>query len=247
MTFTVLTLAAALQAGDLPSTLAAGDAAFEAIDYRRAIALYESELAANGRDAGLLWRLARAYVCMGESSGVPETPEAFASALEYARRCVAADSLSWEGHTWLAASLGYLALHESVGKQVSLSRELYREAVRAIELNPGNDAAYSILGSFYRALGNVGWIQRSLASVFLGSIPPGGRAEAESALKTAVALAPDVMRHQYELGVLYIDMGREDEARAALHAALELPAKTAIDRPRRVRARELLEQLGPGK
>jgi tetratricopeptide (TPR) repeat protein len=247
MTLAVLVLAFALDGGDVPSTALAGDAAFEAIDYRRAIALYETGLTGHQGDAGLLWRLARVYVCLGESSGVPEKPEAFVAASEYARRCIAADSLSWQGHTWLAASLGYLALHESVGRQIALSRELHREAVRAIELNPGNDAAYSILGSFYRALGNVGWIERSLASVFIGSIPPGGRAEAEAALKTAIALAPDIMRHQYELGVLYIDMGKEEEARAALRKALTLPVRTAIDRPRCVKARALLEELGPGK
>jgi tetratricopeptide (TPR) repeat protein len=247
MTLAVLLLAFALDGGDVRSTALAGDAAFDAIDYGRAIALYETGLAEHPRDAGLLWRLARAYVCLGESSGVPEEPDAFVAAAQYARRCIAADSLSWQGHTWLAASLGYLALHESIGKQVELSRVLHREVLRAIELNPGNDAAYSILGSFYRALGNVSWIERSLALVFIGSVPPGGRTEAEAALKTAIALAPDVMRHRYELGVLYIDMGREEEARSALRKALTLPVRTAIDRPRCAKARALLEELGPGK
>jgi hypothetical protein len=51
------------------------------------------------------------------------------------------------------------------------------------------------------------------------------------------------MRHQYELGILYIDMGREEEARQALEAAGRLPVKTAIDRPRLEKIHELLSRL----
>jgi tetratricopeptide (TPR) repeat protein len=247
MTPAALLCFVALAWSDPPAPAVAGDASFDAIEYRDAIAAYETGLASNERDAALLWRLARVYVCLGESSGVPESADPFVTAEKYARRCLAADSMNWEGHTWLAASLGYLALHESVGKQIALSQELYREATRAIELNPRNDAAYSILGSFYRALGNVSWVQRSLAALFLGSVPRGGYPEAESALKAAIRLAPEVMRHHYEIAVLYIDMEREEEARAPLRKVLSLSVRTAIDRPRQAKARALLDQLGPGR
>ncbi|HTY58254.1 MAG TPA: tetratricopeptide repeat protein, partial [Bacteroidota bacterium] len=99
---------------------------------------------------------------------------------------------------------------------------------------------WSILGSFYRALGNVGWLERALASLFVGTVPRGGYEEAEAALRKAIAIAPGIMRHHYELGILYIDMGRKDEARRALEFAATLPVRTAIDRPRLEKIRELL-------
>jgi Flp pilus assembly protein TadD len=117
---------------------------------------------------------------------------------------------------------------------------LQHEAERAVELNPRDDAAWSILGSFYRAVGNVGWLERALASLFVGSVPRGGYSEAESALKKAIAIAPGIMRHHYELGILYIDMGRKEEARRALETGAALPVRTAIDRPRLQKIRELL-------
>jgi len=64
-------------------------------------------------------------------------------------------------------------------------------------------------------------------------------------LKNAIRIAPGIMRHQYELGVLYLDMGRREEARAALTTAASLPVLTAIDRPRLAKARALLEELTP--
>jgi tetratricopeptide (TPR) repeat protein len=164
-----------------------------------------------------------------------------------ARRCVAVDSLSAAGHTWLAGALGYLALEAGMSQQLSLSQELHREALRAIELDARNDAAYSILGSFYRALGNAGWLKRALASLFVGSVPEGGFEESESMLKKASELAPDVMRHKYELGILYLDTGRDDLAREVLEQAALLPVKTAIDRPRLAKIREILSGLAKYK
>ena len=232
-------------AADLPAAIAAGDEAFARIEYPSAIAAYEHALAEHPDEPELLWRLARVYVCAGEIAQENDQRQLFIAAERCARRCIALDSLNGPGHTWLAGALGYIALSESVGRKVALSRELLQEALRALELNPNDDAAYSIIGSFYRALGNAGWLQRTIAAVFLGDVPKGGYDEAEAALKNAVRIAPEIMRHQYELGVLYLDMGRIEDARAALQAAIALPIRTAIDRPRFAKARTLLEELPP--
>jgi hypothetical protein len=48
------------------------------------------------------------------------------------------------------------------------------------------------------------------------------------------------MRHHFELGILYIDMGRKEEARKALEKGATLPVRTAIDRPRLEKIKELL-------
>ena len=227
-------------AGELPGLIRSGDEAFERIEYPAAIARYEEALADHPGEPELLWRLARVDVCLAEVAEGDVRGKLLADADKYARQCIAGDSAKGEGHTWLAAALGYIALDAGTEKKISLSRELVREARRATELNPEDDAAWSILGSFYRALGNVGWLERALASLFIGSVPRGGYAEAESALTRAIAIAPGIMRHHYELGVLYIDMGRTDEARRALETAAGLPVKTAIDRPRLEKIRELL-------
>jgi Flp pilus assembly protein TadD len=89
----------------------------------------------------------------------------------------------------------------------------------------------------------VSWLQRQLAALFVGKVPRGGYEEAEAALQKAIALAPDVMRHQYELGILYIDMGRKDEARRILEHAATLPVRVSIDRPRLKKIQELLATL----
>ena len=225
---------------DLPALISSGDDAFARIEYPAAVGFYEEGLAAHPEDADLLWRLARVSVCMAEVAEGEARTRLLARAELCARRCIASDSAKAEGHTWLAGTLGYLALEAGTERKLVLSRELQREAERAIGIDPRDDAAWSILGSFYRALGNVGWLERALASLFVGSVPRGGYEEAETALRKATDLAPDIMRHQYELGILYIDMGRKEEARRALEKAATLGIRTAIDRPRLEKIREIL-------
>ena len=227
-------------AHDAAGLVRSGDEAFARIEYPSAIALYGEALNGNPGDAEVLWRVARACVCDAEISEGDARARLLSDAERYARRCIAVDSMRAEGHTWLAGALGYAALDAATDRKLAMSRELQHEALRATELDSADDAAWSILGSFYRALGNIGWLERALASVFVGSVPHGGYAEAETALKKAIAIAPDIMRHRYELGILYIDMGRKEEARHALEAAAALPVRTGIDRPRLLKIRELL-------
>jgi tetratricopeptide (TPR) repeat protein len=232
-----------LHAAGGSATVAVGDEAFHRIDYPSAIQSYEEQLPAFPNDSELLWRLARVYVCAGEVKESSEGIVLFIRAERYARHCIQFDSSSAEGHTWLAAALGYRALSAGMKEQVHLTNEMHNEIEKAITLDPNNDVAYSMRGSLFRALGNVGWFKRSLASVFVGSLPDGDFEKAEEALTKALALAPDVMRHQYELGVLYLDWGRDAEAKRALRGAMRLPIRVAIDVQRVEKIKKLLAEL----
>jgi tetratricopeptide (TPR) repeat protein len=232
-----------LQVGKSDPTLADADNAFLRIDYPEAVATYQQVLLNRPDDPEILWHLARVYVCQGEIAGDQDRERLLRLGEQYARRCTEVDSNCAEGHTWLAGAIGFIALDAGLGDRVALSHELLKETDRALLLNPSDDVALSIRGSFFRVLGNVSWFERQIASLFIGSVPRGGYQESEEALLKAVALAPDVMRHQYELGVLYLDMGRKEEARKILEHALTLPVRIASDRPRKEKIVELLGEL----
>ncbi len=222
-----------------------GDAAFARIAYTDAVEAYREGLSAAPHDRHILWRLARVTVCMAEVEEDPAKRQSLlAQGEEAARRCIQIDSTMTEGYTWLAGALGYQALDAGMSDQVRIAQELVSATDAAIRLDPSNDAAWSIRGSFFRALGNVGWVKRQLASILLGSIPRGGFTEAEEALKTAIRLAPEIMRHRYELGVVYLDQGRQGEARRMFREAAALEVRTAIDRPRREKALTFIRELG---
>jgi tetratricopeptide (TPR) repeat protein len=228
---------------DEPEALGLADASFFAMDYPAAISAYDALLRGRPDDPQILWRLARAQVCLAEVQDDVRRTALCEVAEGYALRCIRADSTVSEGHTWLAAALGYIALNEGARRQADISREILAETDRALRLNPRDDAALSIRGSVFRALGNVGWVKRQIASLLFGGVPAGGFVEAETALRQAIALAPDVMRHTYELGVLYLDWGRQDDARRVLEQALSMPVRVAIDRPRQEKIKMYLARL----
>jgi len=141
------------------------------MNYPRAEALYDSTLVFNADSAGILWRLARLYVCKGDVAGEESQHEIYLQAEGFARRSIAADSMQAAGYTWLAAALGSRAMREGSRNKVQLCNEIKRVLDIAVTLDSTDDVAYSIMGSFYLALGNISWIERQLAAVFIGRLP----------------------------------------------------------------------------
>lgn len=241
MTFGVL-LVLPLMTGGAAQPPMAGDAEFSRRDYARAEAIYDSTRRSPDSTQSL-WRLARLYVCMGDVAREDAREGLYRKAAEYARRSIVADSSLAPGHTWRAAALGNLAMFEGGKTKVQLCHEIKAELDKAIALDPTDDIAYSITGSFYLALGNVSWIERQLAALFLGSLPPGGFPEAEAALKRAVVLAPGIVRHRYEMGLLYVAMDRELDAREEFHITTTLPSVLASDDHTKQLAQEWFDRL----
>lgn len=224
----------------------AGDRAFMAQRYPDAIVAYSGSLSIDST-CSVLWRLSRVHVCLGDVLESPAREEHYRRAVDYAYAAVSRDPASSEAHAWTAASLGSLAMRSSAKEKVRLSREIKKHADEAVRLNPRNDIALTILGSFYRELAKVGWLERSLANLLFGGLPAGSFEDSETALKRAIAAAPDVMRHYYELGKLYMDWERPDDARTVLEQGLTKPILLASDHKRKERIRKYLDHLTSGR
>ncbi len=226
------------------STLERGDQEFASRNYPLAMTSYDSALTTSSDSAAVLWRLARVLICIADVSPERERLDLYRRAEAYAVRSISCDSTKSEGHTWRAAALANVAVFEGSKAKVRLCTVIKQELECAIELNPQDDIAFSILGSFYRILGNVSWLERQLAVLFLGELPEGGYVESERALKQAIALAPRVIRHHFELGVLYQELNRDEDALEEFRRVLSLPLLLASDAGRQLSATRLVEDLG---
>jgi tetratricopeptide (TPR) repeat protein len=231
--------------GECAGPLADADKALVRIDYQDAEQCLENALVLAPNDPAIHWKLARVHVLSAEVCAGDEHLGHLRAAESYARQSIAMDTTVAEGYAWLAAALGYRALLCSPKDQLALLHEILGATERAILLDPADDIAYSIRGSTFRALGRVGWFERGIATLFFGGVPEGGFVDAETSLREAVRLAPDIMRHRYELAILLLDMGREDEGRQMLIDAARLPIRIASDIPRLETIHELLAEEHP--
>lgn len=220
-------------------SIARGDVYFNLMRYKDAIAWYNLD----SSKAEAQWKIARAYVCYGDNAPDSEKEVNFRNAVKAAKRSIELEETNSNGHTWLAAGLGNTAMFEGSKTKVKLSTQIKAEVMRAISLNPKDDVAYSILGSFYREIAHISWVERQLAMTFIGKIPDGSYEDSEKALQKATALAPTVMRHWYELGLLYIYWDKKPEAIAAFNKAKTCPILVSSDNKRLAAIPDLLKDL----
>lgn len=87
------------------------------------------------------------------------------------------------------------------------------------------------------------WFERALANTLLGGLPDGGFEEAVQSLQKAIALAPTIIRHRFELGMVYLEMEKPSEAKKVFSEAITLPVILASDNDRIERMKRRLKDL----
>lgn len=248
----LLALAIPRSAGGQPgAALAHGDSLMAALETARAIEAYREGLARFPDDPALLWRAARAL-----SNRTAETPGGegdeplHQEAVALARRAVAAGPVVARAHTTLATALGrygrWLAQEcriRCAGRVVDMGKEGYRATRRAIALDPYDPAPFVVLGLYHRDLSTVPLVVKVIARTFLGGYPPVSLEASAANLERAVRLDPGDVTAHLELARTYAEMGRDDDARVQLRAALASPTRERLDAVEKEEARTLLATL----
>lgn len=222
------------------------DKALWEMNYPKADSLYTSELQKNPENVELYWKLARLQVSIGESINAENSDlrlQHYRKAEEYARAGISLDSTNAKGHTWLAASLGMRADKMSTKNKLKQAGEIKKELDTALRLNPNDETALSMLGSYYREAANIGWFKRMVANTFIGEVPVGNYDLAEKAFRKAISLDSRIIRNYHELALIDIEKERKEEAILLMKTALDKPILTSSDRKRIEEMRLLLKKL----
>lgn len=195
-------------------------------------------------NAEILYRLAKqkSQLSQDEKSAAGRK-KLEAGALEAAQSAIAADPKNAQAHLTLAIVYGRIAQDESARRKVELSRLIRDEAEIAAQLDPGEDYAWHILGRWNYEMANFNSLLKALAQAIYGKFPDASNEKAVEYLEKAVALRPDRVAHQIELGRAYLAIGEKDKARAALEKGLSLPSAAKDDNETKERGRKALSQL----
>ncbi|NTW53366.1 MAG: hypothetical protein HGB15_01085 [Chlorobaculum sp.] len=228
------------------AALDTADQAFKSLHYEEADSLYNTMLQCGKETADLYWKLARLNIGIAESFEPNETAKRmpyYAKAVEYAQKSVQLDGNSASAHTWLAAALALKADKIGSKEKVRRAAEIKKELDRALELNPHDDVAWSMLGSYNYQVSKIGWFSRMVGNTFIGGMPEGNRLEAEKDFKKAISLNPRVIRHYHELGLIYLEESRKQEALNILRIAETKPVLMKSDVRRLKEIRQLIAKL----
>jgi len=115
---------------------------------------------------------------------------------------------------------------------------------RALALDPNNDTAWHILGRWNRVLADINVVKRVLAGAIYGKLPVTTNEAAEKCLLKALEINPNRLIHYIELGRIYAQMGRKEEARKYLQKGLAMPNKEKDDPEMKEIGRQTLQKLG---
>jgi tetratricopeptide (TPR) repeat protein len=202
-----------------------GDKYFALMRYRDAISWYTLD----STSAVAQWKIAKANICYGDVAPPIEKEQYFRAGEKAAQKCILIDPSNSNGYTWRAAAFGNIAMYEGSTARVQLCTRIKTDLLKAIQLNSKDDIAYSILGSLYREIGNISWVEKKLALTFIGKIPDGGYPESEQCLNKAISINPQLMRHWYELGLLYTYWDKPEKAISAFEHAKACSVLIASD------------------
>jgi tetratricopeptide (TPR) repeat protein len=199
----------------------------------RAAAIWTARLSSNPKDFESAWKLARLDYWLGTNGlSVDQRKAALESGIDAARTAAMLQPKRPEGHFWMAANMGALA--ESYGLRQGIK---YRGAIReALETTLALDPAF-LQGSADRALGR--WYFK-VPGLFGGS-----NRESEAHLRKALSYNPQSVITRVFLAETLLDMGRKDEARRELQAALDAPLDpdwAPEDRKFKEQAKRLLDK-----
>lgn len=209
-----------------------------------ALPLYLSAEKVEPKDPELLVRIARQYrYLMTDASDTREKLRLGHIALDYSTRAAAYGPRDSDAQLAPAITLGKMLPYLSTKEQVAASPRIKDSADKALAINPQNDNAWHILGRWNRVLAEVSSAKRFVAGLIYGQLPKGSIEEAEKDMKKALAINPHRLMHYIELGRIYAQMGRKEEAREFIDKGLAMPDTEKDDPETKQRGRETLAKL----
>jgi tetratricopeptide (TPR) repeat protein len=211
---------------------------------KEALPLYLAAEKLEPQNCHILVRIARQYrYLMTDASAKDEKLRLGHLALDYSTRAAAAGPRDCDAQLATAITLGKMLPYLPAKEQVAASPKIKESVDKAIELDPHNDTAWHILGRWNRVLADTNTLKRALANVLYGGLPKGSNEEAERDMKKALELNPTRLMHYIELGRIYAQMGKKDDAREFITKGLAMPDTEKDDPETKQRGRETLQKL----
>jgi hypothetical protein len=234
-------VAEAESANDLVEKGKAFERRFQASD---ALPLYLTAEKIEPRNSHILVRIARQYrYLMSDAAAKDEKLRLGHVALEYSERAAQAGPNDAEAQLATAITLGKMLPYMSSKDQAAASPRIKDSVDKTLQLDPRDDTAWHVLARWNRVLADVNAVKRALAGILYGGLPKGSIQEAEHEMQKAIELNPNRLMHYIELGRIYAQMGKKDEARYYINKGLAMPDAEKDDPETKQRGRETLETL----
>ena len=233
-----------VRAEDADALIAKGDQFDKQFQPKEALEEYLPANKLEPDNVHVLVCIARQYRhLMSDTSSKSEKLRLGNISLEYAGRAATLAPKNAEAQLSPAISYGKMLPFMGSKDQVNASPRIKAAVDRTLQLDPTNDIAWHILGRWHRVLASISVLKRVLAKALYGDLPVTTNEEAEKCLLKAIAINPNRLMHYIELGRIYAQMGRKEEARKNIQKGLAMPNKDHDDPEMKEIGQQTLEKL----
>ncbi|XP_076016285.1 regulator of microtubule dynamics protein 3 [Genypterus blacodes] len=204
-----------------------GDASLKAEGFR----LLMDNRAEHGDSREFLWRLARAYSDMHQSSEDKQEKRAYAErGREEAEAALRKNGLNAECHKWFAVLAGLTRQHQSMHSKLKSSHILKEHLDRALSLRDDDPMCSFLLGRWCYEVATLDWLEQKAASAFYQSPPTSTLHDALENFLKAEELHPGFSKTvRLYIAKCHKELGNIPEARNWTELALKMPASTKDD------------------
>jgi tetratricopeptide (TPR) repeat protein len=233
-----------LRAAPAHELIAMGDTFYAKLQATEALKYYLPAEKLEPNNARLLAHISREYRhLMIDATTAQEKLSLGNTAVNYARRAVAINPNDPEAQLAVAISYGKMQPLETNRQKFDAVRIIKDAVDKAIKLDPHNDLSWHVLGRWHEGLAEVNPVMRAMAQVAFGKLPDSTHEEAAACFQRAIALNPNRLMHYIELGSVYAQMGRTDDARRSISTGLSMPNTEKDDPEVKRQGREVLAKL----
>ena len=221
--------------------------AFETYDNQKAIKLYQDAMALDPKSFEILHGLSRAYDSRGQdllSEEKRTEAESFIkSSLKIAEKLKDQHPARGEAWVMMAIATGNLAKFLGGQEKVKVGSKVEEYCKKAIEIDPSQGMAYSVLATYYLAISELPWLLKGFAKTFLGALPDVTQEDALELYRKGVQASPELIYANFKLAQLLQKMGKKDEAKKYLDKTLSLPARKSQETRTLKAAQALMGEL----
>jgi tetratricopeptide (TPR) repeat protein len=221
------------------------DAAHEAKDYEKVMALLKQAEAIENTNVEVLWKISRGYFDFADRkpNDLDYKKQFIYDGRNYAEKALALDETSAGAHKWYAIHHGQIGEAEGTEQKIKNSYGMRDHTLLAIQYDPQDAGNYHVMGRWHYALSDLSWIERQVASIIYATPPDASFEEALAFFTKAHELDPEDIRNMLYIGYCQEELENEQEATRWFNMAISAKASGESDRSLQAEAREALDDL----
>jgi tetratricopeptide (TPR) repeat protein len=241
----LLPIGAMLHAQSAEELIKSGDGCYAKLQAANALRFYLPAEKLEPNNERLLVHISREYRHLASDTAKSEEKRKLNSiAVDYAKRAAALGPNDPDAQLAVAISYGKLQPLQGNWDKIQASHIIKEAADKVVKLDPRNDLGWHVLGRWHQGIADVSPAKRALAQVIYGEVlPQSTYEEAAQCFQKAIELNPNRLMHYIELGRVYAQMGRTEEARRLITKGLSMQDTEKDDPDTKREGQEALAKL----